>query len=114
MRASLTFKTLASLSRRNWLRLKKKHVARKKNCDKLEIRADLENYAPYKTMRGGVCYRNQKPIGGNEDSIYICADCAEHGIKTYLQLYGPLGESLRCHKHGLIPSDGLDDPYDDY
>src|SRR5260364_387413 len=40
-----------------------------------EIRADLENYAPYKTMRGGVCYRNQKPIGGNEDSIYICADC---------------------------------------
>src|SRR5260363_188592 len=109
MRASLTFKTLASLSRRNWLRLKKKHVARKKNCDKLK-RSALTS----KTTRGGVCYRNQKPIGGNEDSIYICADCAEHGIKTYLQLYGPLGESLRCHKHGLIPSDGLDDPYDDY
>jgi hypothetical protein len=73
-----------------------------------EMRADLENYERYQTARGSVCYRDKTTVGPDKKPIYICADCAERGVKTYLKPEQQ-GLWLVCHKHGKILSDALDE-----
>jgi hypothetical protein len=73
-----------------------------------KVAQDLERYHLYRTRGGGLCLRANPGMPEGHLVVYLCANCANEGKKTYLQ---PIGRfNLQCPAgHPKIPSDEIDD-----
>lgn len=87
-----------------------KFTLSQKNHDLIQRFADLEKtandlkeYEPYRTARGGTVLRQKELQQDGAQSVYLCADCASMGKKTFLQPDTYLW--LRCAQHGQFASD---------
>jgi len=70
-----------------------------------DFHTDIANYRLHQTVRGGICYRPKPDMPEAKMAVYLCANCAAKGVKTYLQPVGG-GFSFQCAAgHGEIPSD---------
>lgn len=69
-----------------------------------EKMADLAGYQLHRTTGGGLAYIAKASLEPGQTPVYICANCANHGEKTYLQPARG-GYLLHCTKHGDVPSD---------
>lgn len=67
--------------------------------------SDLAQYEPYQTKGGAICLRPKPDAAESKLTVYVCANCAAAGKKTYLQPQ-PNGHYLECpNGHDRIPSD---------
>ena len=81
----------------------KNHELIQRIADLEKAANDLEEYEPYRTARGGTVFRQKKLQRGDTEPVYLCADCASMGKKTFLQPDTYLW--LRCSQHGKFASD---------
>lgn len=63
---------------------------------RLELQRD---YEPFQTAGGAFVLALKTPEGRAKPVHYLCPQCAEKGIKTFLQ---PMGNGKRCHPCGVF------------
>ena len=63
---------------------------------RLELQRD---YEPFQTAGGAFVLALKAPEGGAKPVHYLCPQCAEKGIKTFLQ---PMGNGKKCHPCGVF------------
>ncbi|MBU9580983.1 hypothetical protein KTE26_21345 [Ralstonia mannitolilytica] len=85
-------------------------MAHKETVTELTKRmSDLGSYEPFHTPLGGFCLAQQPEASGAQSRVYLCANCAARGQKTFLQFQEGT-QFLNCAEgHGRIPGMAVPD-----